>query len=142
LGGFFSRFGKYLYDKRTRRKKVRYAILSEIKSPKSAINDIASDSTTIEDLQIEHTIPNSVYQAHIDDIGLLRGSEVPQVVDYYSIVEVANEQLESADDDSIESFLDQTSTNLKSARDDAEEVLEAHSRWFGRLQYKLRKYKI
>ncbi|WP_159900763.1 hypothetical protein [Salinirussus salinus] len=139
-GGVFSRVGKYMYEKRTRTKKLRAAILMEVRSPRSAINDLEEmDPENTEGFD-HTTIPTKVYDAHIEDVGLLSVHEVEEIVDYYSIVAVANSQISdisgSETTSELEPFLNETVPGLKSARDDAEKILKTHYKLFGKYRYR------
>jgi len=141
LGGVFSRIAKYWFEKRTRTKKLRLAALNEIKSPKKAINSL-NNKTIDDELHFGHTIPTKIYESHTSDIGLLSSSEVECLVEYYSIANVANEQLESLSEDSgsidIQTFLNQTVAGLKGSRDEAEKTLSSHTKWLGKYRYKIK----
>lgn len=142
LGGVFSRFAKYWFEKRTRKKKLRTAILTEIKSPKNAIDELNEISIN-DEFNFEHTIiPTQIFESHKNDIGLLANDEVAHVVNYYSIAEVAEDQIEALSEDDREvdheSFLNDTIAGLKDARDDAEDVIKAHEKTLGGYRYKIK----
>ncbi|WP_141212167.1 hypothetical protein [Halorubrum ezzemoulense] len=141
IGGFFSRTGKYWLQKRERRTKLRRALLAELKTPEETINQ-AAETDTIRDFNPVHSvIPRTVYNTQTDDLGLLSKHEITPVVEYYNIAEVAKEQLDSLDDSDIkEAFLEETAPGLKSARDDAEAVLDSHTRILGGLRYRVRNF--
>lgn len=140
MGGIFARSVRFWLEKRTRRSKLRTALLTEIKSPERAINKMDKTSADTELVKSHTNLPDRVYQEHIDDVGLLARAEVEHVVDYYSIVEVANSQLEAESDERIESFLENTVPGLKNARDDAESILEKHTRLLGKYRYKIEQF--
>ncbi len=142
LGGILSRVIWHRVKTRTKRKKLRAAILAEITTPREAIETAASVDSKVEASEIRHsTFPNRVYTTQTADVGLLSSDETKYVVEYYSIVEVANEQLSPSEEYGDPQDFFETALSVKSARDDAEYVLEAHARWFGRSRFLLRKWK-
>lgn len=138
FAGAFARFVKQLYAKRTRRIKLRKAILSEVQITQEMVEDATKlDTDDIEEKELAHTqFPSRVYEAHVDDIGLLRAPEVPAVVEYYNVLSIAAEQLNPEDGErQLEQFVEQTAANLEEARTDAESVLETHNKRLGRIRY-------
>jgi len=143
LGGVFSRVGKHWYEKRIKRVKFRRAILTEIKSPRSTINDIENQSAS-DVVEFTHAVfPNKIYNEQIENVGLLSSAEVGQVVDYYTIAEVADEQLDALAEEEngvdADHFMNETIPNLKDARYDAEKILQYHTKFLGKFRYKLRR---
>lgn len=144
LAGAFARFVKQWYDKRTRRIKLRKAVLSEVQITEEVLEDAAEQ--TVDDVDpdsVTHTqFPSQVYEEHVDDIGLLCAPEVPRVVEYYNLLAIAEEQLDPDDGSpDVEAFVEETAPNLKRARDDADEALGKHNRWFGRYRYRLSQFR-
>lgn len=131
LGFGGSRLGRFLLQKRSKRNKIRTALLSEIKAPKEAINNLAEQSYS-EDMIINYsTIPREFYESHSEEIGLLSKEEVEYVVKYYSNAKLAESQLSSMyndeEDADLEKFLDEVAPRLKQSRDDAERKIEKHT---------------
>lgn len=142
LAGIFSRTGKFWWEKRTRTKKLRTALLSEVQTPKKTIES-AQESDSGADFEPSHDIlPTKVYEEQIDDVGLLCSHEVEHIVDYYSTAEVAEDQLQRIVDDEVDGdhFVNETAEGLKKSRDDAEEALKYHEKYLGCTRYKIRKF--
>lgn len=143
LGGLFSRAGKFWLEKRTETQKLRTALLSEIRSPKSVIAE-ANEADTAEEFSPGRSVlPREVYESRTDDVGLLQQDEIDRVVDYYSTVVAAQEQLDAiADGGSTEQFVYETAGPLYTELKAAERILARRStrrgRWHHWLQRKWR----
>ena len=136
LGFGGSRLGRFFIQKRSKRNKIRTALLSEIKAPKEAINDLA-EQTYSEDMTINYsTIPRDFYESHSGEIGLLTKEEVEYVVKYYSNAKLAESQLSTMyneeEDADLENFLEEVAPRLKQSRDDAECKIEDHTGIFNK----------
>ncbi len=74
------------------------------------------------------TIPRDLYKSQGNEIGILSAEEVENIVEYYSLAAVAEEQINSISNGESVTHFDKTRTQLKVARDDAETVLNDHSK--------------
>lgn len=136
LGFAGSRLGAYLYKKRTRKNKVRTALLSEIRAPKQPINELA-DQNSLDDIKFNYSnIPTDFYDSHSDEIGILSTDEVEIVVKYYSTAKVVESKLSSlADNDDVsdlDTFFNEIVPALKQARDNAESTLNKEKNFLNR----------
>lgn len=136
LGGLFSRAGKFWLETRTDTRKLRAALLSEIRSPKAVI-EAADEADTAEEFSPGRSIiPREVYESRTEDIGLLHQDEIERVVDYYSTAVAAQEQLDAiADGDSAEQFVYETAEPLSRELERAERLLALRSSRWGRIKH-------
>lgn len=126
-------------DKRTRKRKLRSALLAELKSTNSlgaAVDMLRSDSGNY--FYTHHDfIPTDVYESNLDDIGLLSENEISSIVNYYNRAIIAKEERAGTAivvDDEERSFTEEASAvttltstleYLQTAREEAIEALES-----------------
>jgi hypothetical protein len=141
LTGILASFGLYFLQQRRRKLNLRRALFIEVQVPATAIEGLPEIPTEMDVDEVIETstqsnssqplrtkIPTAVYEAHINDIGLLSRPELEAVVEYYATATIAKEQLENITDaDAKKRFLTETAPPLKETRKTAEEKLGEES---------------